>query len=172
MSSRHRRKSRGGKFVKLDEYVLRSPARRALTMMERCAYVELKRRYNGTNNGTLGLGCQELADNLGVGRSAAANALAGLERKGFIARQRLSGFNVKNRAATEWRLTEHRNDVNGDLPSKEFMRFDVEKSKTQSAWADAQSIHADCDPQNHPESGRHSPLRRTVSIHSRGSQSA
>ena len=41
-----------------------------------------------------------------------------------------SGFNVKNRAATEWRLTEYQCDVTGQLATKDFMRWTPEEKNT------------------------------------------
>lgn len=130
------------KFVMLDSYVKLSPAWKALTPIERNTYIEVKWRYDGFNNGRIGLSCRELAGELGMGRDTAARALHRLTEVGFIAKQRQSAFNVKNRLATEWRLTEYRCDVTGDLPTKDFMRWGVE-SKSQSHQSDTQSRLSD-----------------------------
>lgn len=98
--SKFKRKGKA-KFIMIDGYVKRSAAWQALTPIERAAYIEVKWRYDGLNNGRVGLGCRELAVELNMGRDTAARALNGLEEKGFIAKAKASAFNVKNRTVTE-----------------------------------------------------------------------
>ena len=149
------------KFIMIESYVKRSGAWRALTPVERATYLEVKWRYDGLNNGRIGLGCRELADEIGMGRDTASRALDGLVDKGFIKKAKPSAFNVKNRAATEWRLTEYRCDVTGDLPTKEFMRWQGQK-KEQSDPSDTQSDPSDTHRQKHAKQNAHSPIHRTV----------
>ena len=169
MSSKYKRKGKG-KFVMIDGYVKRSEAWKALTPIERCAYIEVKWRYDGTNNGRIGLGCRDLADELNMGRNTANLALDGLQEKGFISKAKTSGFNVKNRAVTEWRLTEYPCDVTGELPTKDFTRWGLSK-KTQSYPADTQSYPADTTPAKTTRNAVHSPTQRTVKPISDVSQS-
>ena len=119
MASKFKRKGKG-KFIMIEAYVKRSAGWKALTPIERSAYIEVKWRYDGLNNGRIGLGCRELADELNMGRDTAVRALNGLQEKGFIAKVKASAFNVKNRTATEWRLTEHKCDVTGEFATKDF----------------------------------------------------
>jgi DNA-binding transcriptional MocR family regulator len=170
LSSKWKRKGKQ-KFIMIEGYVKRSPGWKALTPIERAAYIEVKWRYDGLNNGRIGLGCRELADEIGMGRTTASQALEGLQEKGFIAKAKASAFNVKNRAVTEWRLTEYRCDVTGELPTKEFTRWGLEK-KTQSAPSDTQSAPADTAPMKKGKIVPHSPLHRTVEPHSGKTQSA
>lgn len=137
MSNNFKRKGKQ-KFIMIDSYVKRCAAWRALTPIERSAYIEVKWRYDGLNNGRIGLGCRELADEINMSRNTADRALDALAEKGFIAKSKASAFNVKNRAVTEWRLTEYKCDVTGQLPSKEFMRWEP-TIKTQSHPRDTQS---------------------------------
>lgn len=169
MSSKHKRKGKS-KFIMIDAYVKRSAAWRALTPIERNAYIEVKWRYDGTNNGRIGLGCRELADELGMGRDTGNRALDGLQEKGFITKAKGSAFNVKNRAVTEWRLTEYPCDVTGELPTKDFMRWGLEK-KTQSHPSDTQSDPSDTRPIKTPENRADSRTHRTVKQNSTISQS-
>jgi len=141
MTSKWRRKGKP-KFIMIEGYVKRSAAWRALTPVERAAYLEVKWRYDGHNNGRIGLGCRELADELNMGRDTAVRALDGLQAKGFIAKVKASAFNVKNRLATEWRLTEYRCDVTGDPPTKDFTRWSPEEI-SQSHPSDTQSDASD-----------------------------
>ncbi|MDX3976990.1 hypothetical protein [Shinella sp.] len=169
MSNRNKRKGKS-KFIMLEGYVKRSAAWRALTPIERCAYLEVKWRFSGTNNGRIGLGCRELADELNMGRDSANRALEGLIEKGFIAKARSSGFNVKNRVVTEWRLTEYPCDVTGELPTKDFMRWTPTK-KAQSDPSDTQSDPSDTTRAKAPQNRTHSRTHRTVRPISMVSQS-
>lgn len=169
MSNRHKRKGKI-KFIMIDRYVKQSAAWKALTPVERNAYIELKWRYDGFNNGRIGLGSRELADEIGMGRDTAARALNRLIEVGLSSKQTPSAFNVKNRAVTEWRLTEYKCDVTGEPPSKDFMRW-VPKNKTQSHPSDTQSHPSDCAPQNQVENTPHSRTHRTVKGVSAVSQS-
>jgi DNA-binding MarR family transcriptional regulator len=160
LSSKYKRKGKS-KFIMIDGYVKRCLAWQALTPVERNAYIEVKWRYDGTNNGRIGLGARELAAELGMGKSTASDALNSLQKYGFICVSKPSAFHIKNRTATEWRLTEYGCDVTGDLPSKEFMRWQPTK-KQQSAPPDIQSAPPDTsDPKCRSNEGD-GPLHRTV----------
>jgi hypothetical protein len=63
------------------------------------------------------------ADALRIGKSTAARALAALEERGFVVATRKGHFDRKVKHASEWRLTEYVCDVSGELPTKEFMRW-------------------------------------------------
>jgi hypothetical protein len=169
MTSKWKRKGKE-KFIAVYAYVKRSEAWKALTPVERNAYLEVKWRYDGLNNGRICLGCRELADELGMGRDTANRALDTLVEKGFIAKAKASAFNVKNRLVTEWRLTEYRCDVTGELPTKEFMRWGLAK-KTQSHPSDTQSHASDTTPAKTVKSAPHSRIHRTVTPVSDVSQS-
>ncbi|WP_200957830.1 helix-turn-helix domain-containing protein [Mesorhizobium sp. Root157] len=160
--ARSKLKRKGGsKFIKIDSYVKRSAAWKALTPTERAAYLEVKWRYDGFNNGRIGVGCRELADELNKGRDTASRALKGLEEKGFIVEMKASAFNVKNRAATEWRLTEYPCNVTNQLASKDFMRVHL-KEKPQSDPSDTQSDPSDAAPRKPIGKTPHSRMDRTV----------
>ena len=169
MTSKHKRKGRS-KFIMIEGYVKRSAAWRALTPIERNAYIEVKWRYDGSNNGRIALGCRELSDELGMSRNTADRALDQLVEKGFIAKAKPSAFHIKNRAATEWRLTEYKCDVMGDMPSKEFMRWE-ETKKVQSHPRDTQSHPRDCAPKKGKGNTSHSVTHGTVNPVSAISQS-
>ncbi|MCS3741968.1 hypothetical protein [Rhizobium sp. BK661] len=168
MSSKHKRKGKS-KFIMIEAYVKRSAAWRALTPIERNAYIEVKWRYDGLNNGRIGLGCRELGDELGMGRDTAKRALNRLADVGFIEKTKPSAFNVKNRAVTEWRLTEYKCDVTGELPNKTFMRWQPEK-KQQAHPTDTQAHPCDTIKAKPAENGRYRRTHATVEPNSAVSQ--
>ena len=155
------------KFLMIEGYVYRSAAFQALNPNERTAYEELKWRYDGFNNGRIGISNRELAAALRSSKDTARRALDGLVEKGFLEKTKLSGFNVKNRVATEWRLTEYKCNVTGELSTKRFMKWQPEK-KTQAHQRDAQAhqkdtyrpklggkrLHGPCDAPVKANSGR------------------
>lgn len=111
------------RFVQLHHWMLDCDAFTGLRPMARALLLELARRYNGVNNGMIGLGEREAASRLAIAdRKAVRRAFAELEGAGFIAKTRAGGFNVKTpdaRRASEWRLTWL---ACGDaLPTKDFV---------------------------------------------------
>lgn len=129
MSSKYKRKGKR-KFIMIDGYVKRSAAWSSLSPNARAVYLELKWRYDGMNNGRIGLGERELSTELHIGRDTARRALNELIEKGFLKKAKASGFSVKHRAATEWLLTEYPCDVTGELPTKEFTRWHLVEKNT------------------------------------------
>lgn len=122
MSGRMKRKGRT-KFLMIEAYVFSSPAFRSLSTVERAAYLEIKWRYDGFNNGRIGVSCRELGEALNVSKATASRAIDTLCERGFVEPVKRSTFNHKYRTATEWRLTEYACNVTGELPTKPFMRW-------------------------------------------------
>ena len=119
------------RFVRLDEYLLRSAAWQALDGNCRALYIELSRRYRGpnSNNGRIPYSVREAADNLHVGKSTANRCFDRLQETGFLKIGKRSGFSMKGRVATEWLLTEFPDDATASgpvIPTKEFMRWQPE----------------------------------------------
>lgn len=151
--SRFKRKGKA-KFLMIEGYIMRSPAWRALSPNDKAAYLELKWRYDGLNNGRIGLGCRELAEALQSSKDTARRSLESLMEKGFAAKAKLSGFNMKNRTATEWRLTEYSCDVSNHPPTKDFMRWqptDFSQAHQKDAQAHQKDSHAPERRQKHPD---------------------
>jgi hypothetical protein len=98
------RSKKRGKFVALGNDLLTSDAWLSLTGSGVKYYVELRRRFNGTNNGELHLSCAAAARLLKMSMGTAANAQRELEEKGFIRMTRRGGFH--QRQATTWALTD------------------------------------------------------------------
>ncbi len=121
-------RSKGGeRFVKLPYWLLDSPAWLALKPAARSLYVELSKRYNGSNNGEISMSVREAAKLVRIAKDTATKTFYELEEKGFILRNECGSFNWKLRHATTWFLTQH--PVHGVSPTKEFMRWRAEKSK-------------------------------------------
>lgn len=142
MSKAKNKRQGKAKFLLIDGYIKRSSAWDALSTDDIVTYLELKWRYDGYNNGRIGLGCRELAGCLKSSKSTAIRSLNNLVHTGFVAKAKPSGFNVKNRMATEWRLTEYQCDVSGQPATKDFMRWSAE-NKTQGHQRDAQGHQRD-----------------------------
>lgn len=116
-------------FIALEKYMLASPAWTSLSPNARCAFIELLSKYNGRNNGRIGLSGRSLAEHLHISRATAARALNELTDRGFIEVARKCGFNQKSGVgrATEWRVTLYVCDTTGARPSKKFMHWHAGK---------------------------------------------
>jgi hypothetical protein len=119
---RHKRgrKPKGAAFVQLHHYVLDSRAWYLASPIAKCAYVELMRRYTGVNNGLIRCSVRELAERLNCVINTASKALLELVELGFIDNVRPGAFGQQQRFASEYRLTNFRDDRTGELPSKKF----------------------------------------------------
>ena len=116
MSVGKKRRFKGGgrRFIQLYHDVKRSRAYHGLSVYARCALFELLERYTGINNGMIGLGCRELAEELNCSRDTAAKALRELDDSGLV--QPLTAGVWRGKKATEWRITFFRCDKTGELP--------------------------------------------------------
>jgi len=82
---RYNQHKRGvGRFVQLPEWVQATEAWATLPPGPRALYIELKRRFNGTNNGKITLSHREAAKALGVSRNTPGKWFKLLEQRGFI----------------------------------------------------------------------------------------
>jgi hypothetical protein len=82
---RYKHNKRGvGRFIQLPEWVQASPAWATLPPGPRALYIELKRRFNGTNNGDIYLSHRDAAAALAVHRNTVGPWFKMLEARGFI----------------------------------------------------------------------------------------
>ena len=130
MARRHNAKgrSRTDPFVRLPLFVIGCEAWRGMSPLARSLFIEVLALYRGENNGFLGMSAREAGDVLGCSKSTAARAFDELLERGFLEVSRDARFDRRDRRATEWRVTIHRCDRSGALPSKAFMRFDPRTS--------------------------------------------
>ena len=142
----------GGRFVQLPEWLQASEAWATLKPGPRALYVELKRRFNGSNNGRIVLSHRDAASALNVHRNTVGPWFAELEERGLIRMTQgphLGPSGIGQSAL--WVLTEL--PVGDSFADKTFMRWRREKKNPRTKTVPAR--HNDCDaalPQ-----GRHSP---------------
>lgn len=77
-------KKGAGRHVQLPEYLQQTEAWATLKPGPRALYIELKRRFNGGNNGRIILSHRQAAEALNVHRNTVGAWFTELERRGFI----------------------------------------------------------------------------------------
>ena len=128
-----RRKGRStSPFVMLHWHLIDSQGWHELSPHARLAYIELCRLYNGQNNGSIALSARRLASRMPCDKSTASRALRELEDAGFIETMKLGTFARKDHLASEYRLTNFKCDVTGDLPGKKWNGLRWQPSDGQS----------------------------------------
>jgi hypothetical protein len=101
------RRGKGPRFVQLFHYMLGSLAWHQLTPHARCAYIEIARCYDGTNNGRLALSARSLASQMPCNKDTAAQALRELEDAGFIETAKIGKFARKGEDSARKRVPPH-----------------------------------------------------------------
>jgi hypothetical protein len=130
--SRSKRKSQEkhiqGKFVALPHWMAETPAWKSLSLVARCVWFELMRRWKGpygSNNGDLYLTTREVEDLLHVGKSTAARAFHQLRDRGFIRMTKPAGLEWRNgqRHQTAPRYAATHEPVGRAPATKDFLRW-------------------------------------------------
>ena len=111
------------RFVKLTYPLIESQAWRWLRPISQSVYIELRRRYNGFNNGRISLSLSEAAHILKASKSSISKALKQLETHGFIKLIKKGYFT--GRMASEYALTDEQLD--GCPPTREWRRWQPAK---------------------------------------------
>ncbi len=93
-----------GQYAPLSYQFLRSPAWRSLRGPAAKVWLELRCRYNGSNNGKLALSCDAAARLLGLGKATVLRAFQELQDKGFIVMTQRGQW--YGRRATTWAVTD------------------------------------------------------------------
>jgi hypothetical protein len=117
------RSSKALRHVRLYHWMTDSPAWHDLTALERAIYADIAKLYDGANNGKIWYSVRTAADEFKVGKSTAWRAIQRLIEHGFLVQMKRGAFSLKQKHATEWRLTEFPCDVTHDIASKDFMRW-------------------------------------------------
>lgn len=129
---RNRRRDKGERYVKLRFWLLDSPAWQSLPPAARALYIEMVKRYYGSNNGRIGMGVRDAAKLIGVSKDTALLAFRFLEDRGFIICTKRGAFSHKTcMDASEWRLTEYDSDYPVQHATKEFMHRTEFKTRSQ-----------------------------------------
>lgn len=98
-----KKKGKGESFVKLTRHMLGHPAWLDLSTGARCIYIEIRKRYNGNNNGEIHLSCREAGENAKCGKNTASKLFKELQEHGFI-KESIKG-RFRNKWASTWILT-------------------------------------------------------------------
>ena len=112
------------RFIKLTYPLIESEAWRWLRPISKAVYIELRRRYNGLNNGKISLSLSEAAYILKASKSSISKALNQLEAHGFIKLIKKGYFT--GRMASEYALTDEQLD--GYSPTREWRQWQPKKS--------------------------------------------
>ena len=108
--------------------IMQSAAWLSLDPVARCLWTEIVFRYNGYNNGNIGLSCREAAERLNVSKDTAARAFNDLQDRGFITIAVDSAFRIKTKQSRRWRLTHEQAHENYEpherLPSNDWRKWE------------------------------------------------
>ena len=162
-----RKKSKSPPFVMLPKYMIQSAAWCWLSGTAMAGYVELGRRYDGTNNGKLHLSARELGALRHCSQDTAARGLRELVAKGFVDVVKSSGFNIKDRTAqaAEYRLTLYHCNVTRQPPSKAFTKWRPEPPLKNISRSDPSNRTVPTGRTETPKKGLHDTAHRTVNPH-------
>lgn len=105
MARRKKRNNKGAgvQYVRLPYIMLRHDNFKALSNHAVRIYIEIRHRFNGANNGYIGLSCRDAAQSAHCSPNTAQKALKELEHYGFIICRRVGTFG--NRKASEFIIT-------------------------------------------------------------------
>ena len=142
---KHKRRmkgSEGGRFVALRHWIMDRPAYRHLSPAARALYIELKRGFNGSNNGRIALSYRDAAVALNMHRNSVGKLFRELQNLGFIipaVPHHLGPDGVGK--TTLWILTEE--GVNGQRPTMDFAKWS-ESEKQNPRTKTMTPRHTEC----------------------------
>jgi hypothetical protein len=133
MAQRQRGRSNGPRptytaFVGMPRLVLDSKAFIDLPIPARCLYLDLRRQYNGRNNGDI-CAADGVLHRYGWSHSSIHKNLKILKERGFIAVARQGGIGAMSKTPTLYRFTDVATNANPDKlidggpPTLEFQRY-------------------------------------------------
>jgi len=112
------------RYVMLRHWLLESPAWKTLPAPAQSLYIQVAKRYNGSNNGRISYSVREGAVALNASKDTAARHLKILVERGFLICTKRGAFSLKTtKEASEWRLTEYDCDAPPAHATKEFMHW-------------------------------------------------
>ena len=112
-------------------HLMDSQAWKSLGAIPRAVYLDMCKRYHGSNNGRIGYSIRCAVEELGIGNATAKPGLDALQDRGVIAITKKGAFSLKARHASEWLLTCFKSDITDELATKDFMKWTPDKNKTR-----------------------------------------
>lgn len=110
------------RYFQVHFYMMETAAWKALSAAGRAVYLQVGRRYNGSNNGRIAFSIRDAAAECNLAKNTGAKALKELIELGFIEKTRHGGLSRKTRMASEWRLTAFRCDLTNTPKTCAFMQ--------------------------------------------------
>ena len=105
VSKRARSSNNGIRYFRFYHAMADTPAWASLTCAQRCVYLALAMRFNGHNNGAIGISVRAAAVEANCNKDTATKALNILCERGFIQRTQEGAFTYKVRHSALYRLT-------------------------------------------------------------------
>ena len=131
MGRKNFKRGQSNSFVMIDEWLMSSQAWGSLKPGPRALYLELKRLYNGNNNGRIFLSQRHASDRLNIGRDTVSRYFSELLVKGFLIE--ISGHCLGSDGygkAAHYALTEL--PLNEKPATKDFMKWKKTKSPQEN----------------------------------------
>lgn len=116
-------KKGAGRHVQLPEWIQKTEAWATLKPGPRALYIELKRRFNGYNNGRIFLSHRDAAEAINVHRNTVGDYFRELERRGFIRMEKAPHLGADGHGkAAQWALCEMPK-ADGKRPNHSFREW-------------------------------------------------
>ncbi|SDY53886.1 hypothetical protein [Citreimonas salinaria] len=143
MSRRDPRRGKGSKHVQLAEWFQALPAWATLKPGPRALYIELKRRYNGGNNGNIRMAIREAADLLNMHRNTVGGYFDELQERRLIRETRRGHLGAEGHGiASTWALSELPT-AEGKPPDLSFRSWQPNQNPVTKS---GRSCHSSCAP--------------------------
>jgi hypothetical protein len=124
-------RNKAPRHVMIFHHLMDSQAWKSLGAVPRAVYLDMAKRYHGSNNGRIGYSIRCAVQELQIGNATAKRALDDLQDRGFIVATKKGAFSLKVRHASEWRLTCFKNDVGNELATNDYKNWVPGKNKTR-----------------------------------------
>lgn len=121
MAKYHKNGRSKTRVVYLSYPLIESDAWRYLPAPACKIFIELRRRFNGRNNGDISLSYREAAELVGCSKSSALRHMAALIDHGLVSMH--TKGQMRNRHATTWYLTMERCEYHPGYPTNEWREF-------------------------------------------------
>jgi hypothetical protein len=152
-------KGKRERYVSLRYWLLDSPAWKSLPVAAHALYIQIARRYNGSNNGRIPYSMRD-GVTLHISHHTVSHLLGILQDRGFIVCTRKGYFSVKTtRDASEWRLTEYDCDHPVAHATKDFMRWQLPEDADLDALNRQPSHHRKFRTRRPPRDRTEAPTR-------------